>query len=161
MENKLFEYRFITKHSNAFYITIYLVIGLSLSIYGIILNKESMLLGLGILWLVLIPLILLSSLAEIRSKILYSPIEVTNEGIKVQLRNDKHEYFPKKDIQFLEWSSLNNYEFFKFPDSDSTEGLGKKGVRLWSGNKKIVIFESIRGYDSLLKIIQNKLPRGR
>lgn len=155
-----FEYRFFTKHLNAVFVMLYLSLVLPITIGIIIQGKaEVAFWGIVALWAIFIPLIILSLLAENRSRILYLPVEIEAKGIKAQIRSSKHKYFPKLNIKFLPWSSFNSFELFSFPDQDSVEGSGKRGMRLWIGEKKIVIYESINNYNSLLKIIENQLPR--
>lgn len=158
---QIFKYRFISKHKGLLWGVVYFIPGLGGSVYGTILNKGQTLLGLSIIWAVLTPLILLAIWKEKTDQAELSEIKISVDGISAHLRKNDLEYSPKKNVQFVPWSSIDGYQYFSYPDPDAHIMAGKAGVRLMikEMDRKICIYENIKDYESLLKVIKSKLPR--
>ena len=156
-----FEYRFITRHLNGIYLLLYLCIGLSLSVYGVTLDHAQLNLGLMVVWASLSPFIFLSALAENRSRLLYQSIELNAVDICGLVRGEHDKFLISNNRQYVPWKSINHIEHFKHPDPDSILNRGSNGIRLLTGDEKIVIWDSINNYDSLVRFIESRMPANK
>jgi len=64
------------------------------------------------------------------------------------------------DVTNIKWDNITKLEKLKYGDTDSLNALGMFGVRLiGDSGKKIVIYEHIKEYDKLLKIVESRVTR--
>ena len=156
---KYFKYRFIIKHLGGIISCVLFLGGTSFSIYATCVNEGNILLGLSIIWSILAILILLCVLTEIRNNVIFSPVIISNDGITTQIRNEKNNVFPKKNIKFVSWDSISHFEYFDNNDHDAIDSLGIKGIRLYFKDQKIVIYEHIKEYQTLVNQIKDKVKK--
>lgn len=159
---QIFEYRFISKHRGLLWALVIIVPGLGVSVYGAVMNKGQTLLNLIVGLSILIPLILLAILKEKKDQVELTEIKVSTDGIWAHLRKNQLEWLPKKNVQFVPWSSISYHQIYSYPDPDAVEMAGVGGVRLIikDNDRKISIYENIENYESLLIFIMRKVPPG-
>ncbi len=159
---QIFKYRFVSKHKGLLWALAYFVPALGASIYGIVLNHGQTLLSLIGLWSILTPLILLAIWKERSDRVELNEVKVTENGIRAHLRKNHLEILPTKNVQFIQWSSIDSYQIFSPPDTDNFDMFGMNGVRLIIKklDRKISIYQHIENYELLLNLIQKKLSPG-
>jgi hypothetical protein len=155
----LFAYKW---HSRFFWIPWSLVWFLA----GIYITASAMIRGVAeveeifLLWCVLSLLILIGFVFGMRITIILSPLKISSDGIKGNLRSDGFEYWPKYKPGFMRWQDTDKVETFSFPDMDSLKMGKKSGMRLVSkSGEKMVIYEHIQQYGELLSRIRSEFDK--
>ena len=157
---QIFKYRFLTKHKGLLWALAFFVPTLGASVYGVALNHGQTLLSLIIVWSITTPLILLAIWKERADRVDLNEVKVSEDGIWAQLRKYHLEILPTKNVQFIQWSSIDCYEIFSPPDTDDFDMFGMDGIRLRIKklDRKISIYKHIENYELILNLIKRELP---
>ena len=150
----IFVYKFFAKFFNSLIVTAYIVFGVGFSVYALSKGAPGLVTGLTIVWVVLAPLILFSLWAVSRERKLYSPIKINKEGLVAYKILPSRTSRPSKAASLVNWGSIERVETFSFPDQDAILGRGKSGLRLKIKDERIVIWENIRSFSQLAKLIE-------
>ena len=87
------------------------------------------------------------------------PVIVHEEGLETHFLKKGFDPWPQKNISFLKWAELDNVEFFQWPDRDAQKMVKRSGIRFTIGEKRMVVWEHLQGYEDFLREVESLLQK--
>ncbi|MCF6325588.1 MAG: hypothetical protein L3J89_14945 [Gammaproteobacteria bacterium] len=156
-----YTYKWANRHVGVIVALVFILLGIISTVWGgvkasSIIFDEQQLLGLSIIWGVIAFLVFLAYILGRRFIIILVPILITDKGIEGDFRKNTYEYWPKRNPGFIAWDKIERVERFGFPCMDALKMNRLSGIRIVAGDRKIVIYENIKNYIELRRIIEAK-----
>lgn len=157
-----YSYKFLTRHTGLVIAAIYFLMGITFSLWGILGAEQfefgsRQVKGLSIIWGIVLFLLLVAFFFGKRIYIFLQPIELSANGIRGSFRLHAFEWWPKNVTDVMAWADIDRLEFFSYPDNDAMKMKKWSGMRIISGDRKIVIYDKIQNYAVLRSEIKKHI----
>ena len=160
---KKHSYKWYISKKGWIFITANFLLGLSLTIWGIIraddLNHIN-LRGLYIIWGIVIFMIFVSVFIGKATSTYFSPIFIDENGIKGKWLNKNGITFIEDNDIYINWNEISNIEYFDSSDINDIDTVRMKnhsGLRLFTETKKLIIYDNISNYSEINSYIKMKI----
>jgi len=143
-----YDYAFLSRHAGALWAGCYAAGVIAIVLYARFTGSSSIT-ALVVVAVLALPLAVAGILAEFRLMRLLRPITVTVAGIET--------HSPEGQSLVVSWKDIERIEVFASPDLDARRVGNKAGIRIIAGDRRIRIYEHIRGYAELCVTLEAKI----
>lgn len=140
-----YDYAFLSRHAGALWAGCYASGVIAILLYARTTGGGSIT-ALVVVAVLALPLAVAGILAEFRLTRMLRPIIVTAVGIEARS--------PGGQSLVVRWKDIERIEVFAPPDLDARRVGNKAGMRIISGDRRIRIYEHIRGYAELRAMLE-------